>query len=243
MLIRYQDLVSLRLVATDGSEHAIEDVFVTDKDQRVTYVVADIGGWFDDRKAMVSIERFGEPDVAAARWPCNLDEAALEERPAPRSEVEPGQKTLPDAMLAPVGSRVSPRLLYGSAGDEAMPIPPKADPKHKAPEGATLHSVGEWILDTDVRASDGPAGKLMGLIFDSADWRARYIIVATGGDRLSRNQRVIETSHIADMDFYARTVTLTLPNEQVQKALDLHEVDDVEGKWYNKVLAYYGLQS
>jgi hypothetical protein len=82
MLIRYQDLVSLRLVATDGSEHAIEDVFVTDKDQRVTYVVADIGGWFDDRKAMVSIERFGEPDVAAARWPCSLDEAALEERPA-----------------------------------------------------------------------------------------------------------------------------------------------------------------
>jgi hypothetical protein len=243
MLIRYQDLVSLRLVATDGSEHPIEDVFVTDKDQRVTYVVADIGGWFDDRKAMVSIERFGEPDVAAARWPCSLDEAALEDRPAPQSDAAPGQKTLPDAMMAPLGTRVSPRLLYGSAGDDAMPIAPKADPKHKAPEGATLHSVGEWILDTDVLASDGHAGKLMGLIFDSGDWKARYLVVATGGDRLSRNQRVIETSDVAGMDFDARTVTLTLANEQVQKALDLHEVDDVEGKWYNKVLAYYGLQS
>jgi hypothetical protein len=243
MLIRYQDLVTLRLVATDGSEHKIEDVFVTDRDQRVTYVVADIGGWFDDRKAMISIERFGEPDIAATRWPCSLDEAALEERPAPQSEAEPGRRTLPDAMLGPVGGRVSPRQLYGSAGDDALPIPPKSDPRHKAPEGAKVRSVGEWILDTDVHASDAPAGKLMGLIFDTTDWKARYIVVETGGEGLPRNQRVIETAHIADMDFDDRTVRLTLPNEEVQKALDLHEVDEVEGKWYNKVLAYYGLQS
>ncbi len=243
MLIRYQDLVTLQLVATDGSTHAVEDIFITDKDQRVTYVVADIGGWFADRNAMISIERFGEPDVAGTRWPCTLDDAALEERPAPKSEVEPGQKTLPDAMLGPVGGRVSPRLLYGSAGDDALPIPPKADPKHKAPEGATVRSVGEWILDTDVHASDGPAGKLMDVIFHTSDWKARYIVIETGSGGLPQNQRVIEATHVAEADFDARTVKLTLPNEQVQKALDLHEVDNVEGKWYNKVLAYYGLQS
>jgi hypothetical protein len=242
MLIRYQDLVTLRLVATDGSEHKVEDIFVTDKDQRAVYVVADLGGWFEDRKAMISIERFGEPDIASTTWPCTLDDAALHERPEPGSEVT-GGKTLPDAMLGPVGGPVSPRLLYGSAGDDALPIAPKSDPKHKAPEGAVVRSVGEWILDTDVHASDRPAGKLMGVIFETSDWKARYLVIATGGDRLSRNQRVVETTHITDMDFDARTVSLALPGDEVDKALDLHEVDDVEGKWYNKVMAYYGLQS
>jgi hypothetical protein len=242
MLIRYQDLVSLNLVATDGTKHRIEDVYIEDRGLRLAYVVVDLGGWFDDRKAMVSIDRFGEPDVSKSEWPCTLDEAALEERPEPRPE-EAGTKSLPDALMIPVGSRVSPRLLHRSIGDSDLPIAAKADPKGRIPEGAHLRSVGEWIVDTDVEATDGKAGKLMGVIFDQSDWTTHYIVVEQGGDGLPENQRVLQARRITGTDFEHRRVRLDMTVDEVHKALDLHEIDDLDSKWYNRVLAYYGLQS
>jgi hypothetical protein len=215
MLIRFTDLVSLDLLATDGSRHRVEDVFVDGETLRAEYVVADIGGWFNQRKALVSVSRFGEPDVNATAWPCDLDDKALEGQPTPDAARQP------DAMLAPEGG-AGASMRHGSS---------------------TLRSVNGWLDGTIIHASDGEAGKLMGLIFDSADWRARFIVFESSLKGMATNQRVIEVSRIKEADFDRGHVTLSMTNDEAQKALDLHEVDGVEGKWYNKVMAYYGLQS
>jgi hypothetical protein len=243
-LIRYQDLITLHATTPDGARHAIEDVFMTDKDLRVAYLVVDIGGWFQDRKVMVSVDRFGAPDVADTEWPCQLEEAELEERPAPEDVVAAAERALPETMMVPAGERHSPRMIHRSVGEEAHPLRGAADPKGRVPEGAHLQSIGDLVHETKIEATDGPVGSLMDLIFDEGDWKARYLVVGTDiRAGLSRNQRVLETTAISDMDLGGRSIRVSVSGDDVHKALDLHEVDNVEGKWYNKVLAYYGLQT
>ena len=213
MLIRFRDLVTLNLVATDGTKHRVRDIFVNG-DLRVTHVAADLGGWFSDRHGVIGIGRFGQPDIASTTWPCELDEDALQDR----ADRDPAERA---ASLAPAGTEAGP---------------------HHAGQPGALVSMRDWTAGTDVDASDGHVGKLMCAIFDSADWHARYLVVETANGGLPQNQRVFEKGLMASGPGEER-VRLTCSRAEAENALDLHDVDDVEGKWYNKVMAYYGLQS
>lgn len=252
MLVRYADLTALRLAASDDTTHPVEDVLIDEASLGAAYVVADVGGWFRDRHAMVPLRRLGTPDIAASRWPVTLDRAALEEKPEP-APVEAGagpaeaaaparEGGLRAALIAPVGG-----VLAQSQGDREAGIRLHADPNADAggADGGArgLRSVGEWVDDTDVAAEDGAAGKLIGLIFETEGWAARYIVIETGGDGLPENQRVVPCETIAGIDWDARAMRLACSVAHVHDSPDLHEMDGLEGKWYNTVLAYYGLQS
>jgi hypothetical protein len=212
MLIRYEDLTSLSMTALDGSAHPVRDLLIDDRTLALACVVIDVGGWFDGREAVVGIERFGTPDVSASRWPSDLDSAALEDRQDP------------------------------SASGEGGRLQPKAHPDGRGASDVAARSVGEWIEGTDIAASDGSAGRLMGLVFDTDTWASRHLIVETGG-RLPQSQRVVPAESVAEIDWEKRTIRLDTTVERVHRSPQLHEKEGLTGKWYNSVLAYYGLQS
>lgn len=201
MLIRFKDLITLDLVASDGSRHRVEDVFLAGEDVRIVHVAANFGGQLSGRRAVVPIGRLGEPDVANTAWPCDLDEAGLGEMA--------GEGTTP------------PEL----------------------PEGKSLYSAASWINRARVHCTDEEAGGLMDVIFEPKLWQLRYLVIGTGSSGLPRHQRVVEANRVEDIGFVSGRVSLALTRKDVHKALDLHDLDDVEGKWYNKVLAYYGISA
>ncbi len=208
MLIRDKDLMTLAVPTGDGTRHAVDDLLLSTTDLAARAVVLDVGGWFEDRKAVVGIERFDEPDVEGGTWPAAVGRADLDD--AARSG---GQ-------------------LLAHRGD-AAPAP-----------GAAPRTINELLTGTTVRAEDTELGKLMGVIFDSDGWRAAYLVVETGsGKLLAEHQRVVPVSAIRDFEWTAQSVTLEGPAAQFHDSPDLHQIDGVEGKWYNKVMAYYGLQS
>jgi hypothetical protein len=212
MLIRYEDLTSLSMTALDGSAHPVRDLLIDDRNLALAYVVIDVGGWFDGREAVVGIEQFGTPDVSASSWPSDLDSAALEDRMNP-----------------------------SASGDDGR-LRPKAHQEGRGAADVAVRSVGDWIEGTDIAASDGSAGRLMGLIFDTDTWAARHLVVETGG-RLPQAQRVVPSESIAEIDWGGRTIKLDTTVERVHSSPQLHEKEGLTGKWYNSVLAYYGLQS
>ncbi len=221
MLIRDKDLLSLRMVATDGSEHAVADVLVRQDGLRLAYVVADIGAWLADRLVRVGIERFDPPNVPASEWRAAIGAHELEEKPVVQD--------------APGAKRALPLALFSrsTSGEET---------DLRDDEGA-LRSVTAITQGVRVDAEDGRAGTLMGLIFETDDWTARHIVVETGGDGAPEHQRVVPVELLGPIDWPGGTIRLDATRAQVRESPDLHEIDGIEGKWYNKVLAYYGLQS
>ncbi len=234
MLIRYQDLTSLNMIATDGSTHPVSDVMVREDDLRAAYAVVDIGAWLANHHVMVGIERFGEPDVRASRWPADIVQHELERKPEPEAQEGasprgPGRRTI-----------VLPALLRASGhGGADAPVPAQADPRAEG----TLRAVGDMMTDVAVAAEDGPAGKLMGLIFDTDRWTPSHMIIETGGEGLPETQRVAPMEMAGRIDWDGGEIRLNVSRARVYESPDLYEVDWLESKWYNRVLAYYGLQS
>lgn len=255
MLIRYADLTSMRMQAGDGSTHAVTDVFVADNDLGATYVVVDTGGWFSGREAMIAIDRFAEPDVSASRWPADIAESELDDRQPPADVPDAGDaghpegrrdeppRALPAALLGPFGSAAVPAMLAGAMPAGADAIPAKADPDSQTAPDVGLRSVGDMLENTTVDAEDGEAGRLMGLVFESRGWHATHLVIETGGDGLPANQRVVPVGLVDRIDWQGRALSLAAPVARVHGSPDLHEMDGLDGKWYNKVMAYYGLQS
>lgn len=206
MLIRDKDLMTLNMLAEDGTRHAVDDILLSTRDLSARSVVLDVGGWFEDRKAVVGIERFGVPDVEASTWPSSVQQADLQ------GETGPGESLL--------AHRADPR--------------PAAD---TAPR-----TIKELLSRTSARAEDAELGQVMGVIFESDGWSAVYLVIETGGQLLPENQRVVPASAIGSFDWDAGAVILKGSVAQFRESPDLHEIDGVEGKWYNKVMAYYGLQ-
>jgi hypothetical protein len=215
MLIRYQDLATLAATTEDGTRHAVRDLLVEGQDLRPASVVVDVGGWFDDRTARVSLDRFGTPDTGGSRWPVRLVRSDLAESPAPTAGGTPA---------------AAPVWLDAAADDP---------PAGRDDDG--LNSVADLLADAEVVAPDGPAGTLMDLIFDTDGWRLASLVVGTGGERLPKHQRVVPADALDSFDPPARRLSLSIPAERVHASPDLHEMDGLEGKWYTSVLAYYGL--
>ena len=99
MLIRDRDLLSLRMIATDGSAHVVTDLLVHEDGLRAAYVVADIGAWLADRRVRVGIDRFDPPDVAGAAWRAAIGAQELEHEPGVGAAAGAGRRLSPLALV------------------------------------------------------------------------------------------------------------------------------------------------
>jgi hypothetical protein len=219
MLVRFDDLLSLKMKAEDGSSHQIRDLLLDETALTAEYVVVDVGGWMSHREVIVGLDRFGDPDIANSGWPARLL----------RSEVE--GKSEP-------GEVASDRARDG--GGAATRLGPIGGPASATP-AADLRSAEFWIHDSDVVAEDGPVGKLLDIILETGDWRVRHLVVGTEGSRVPRHQRVVPVDSIARVAWGGRAIALGCPAARIHESPDLHEFDGLSGKWYNRVLAYYGI--
>lgn len=128
----------------------------------------------------------------------------------------------------------------GSGGAVAVLCAPDALPDPSdvaATEGIAPLAALSSIDGKPVMAEDGrTVGTIMDLVVDVEGHRVTMMVVEVDG-----TQRVVPVRALDRVDWDAGTVHLTCAAERVGSAPDLHEVgDEIEGHWYNRVLAYYG---
>ena len=234
MLIRMKDLMSLRMVASDGSHHAVLDLFVDGRGMRVTHVASRLGSWFANRQCVLRVSAFGAPDPEAGLWPVAVERSDVERAPAPgetaRGEDARGSEVgdSPAALLASEGAEVGPNAL-GAAECEAA----------GAGEGA-VHSLA-GLLGAPLEAPDRRAGTVMDAVVETDDWSVAMLVVHAGEHEVE-HQRVVPQGMVERIDWDGPRVVLRCGAASVDESPDLHEIGDrLHGRWFNQVLAYYGL--
>lgn len=97
------------------------------------------------------------------------------------------------------------------------------------------------LIGAPVVARDGEAGRVMDLLLDPGDWSVPLFVLGSG-ELLDAHQRVVPRRLIDRIDWDAPSLGVRADAAAVERSPDLHEFDgSVQGKWYNGVLAYYGI--
>lgn len=81
MLYSEKQLMNSRLAASDGELGRLDELYFDDKDWRVRYLVADIGGWLSGRRILLSPDVAGKPDPVNTTVPINLTRERIQQSP------------------------------------------------------------------------------------------------------------------------------------------------------------------
>ncbi len=225
MLIRYRDLLALKITTAEAAEHRVVDVLVDD-DLALTYVVAEFAGWVSDGRAVVRAGDFAEPDVSGGVWPTKLTQDDIREAPGPEARAGTDRKAERAALEA-----------AGVAEGSASVGPGLFDDGAALPSGR-IYGLGR-LMDAKVEGSDRKAGRLLDVLIDMDTHRVSALVVETGLP-VGEHQRVVPVRMLDKPEWDVPKLRLSCPASRVDESPDLHEVP-LERKWWTAVLAYYGL--
>ena len=214
MLTTSKQLTGYRLAAVDGSIGECKDFLIDEKHWALRYLVADTRRWLPGRKVLISPIALDAPDHDDKTLPVALTRQQIKDSPpldsdAPISRhyeqlwslyyghgfywIGPG---LWGGMPYPIALRNADQRAHCDLRQEAQAL----QQQHH------LRSTCE-VEGYQVLASDGKLGRVGEFLFDSVDWRARYIVIDTG-QWLSGEQLVVPAQWIASVDWFGRSVRL-----------------------------------
>lgn len=218
MLALYRELISLTIDSDDGTDHKVADLFIRDRDLRLSHLVVEFDGVIGHLQAVFSRAAFAMPDVAAGRWPV-------------RERVDAG---------APQGARDGvPPWVASLLGPHGAVIGPEMIPEtmlERDPEGghsARLRSAGQW-LDARVTAADGAVGMVADVIFDLGRDAMIGLAVADGPPG---SRHAVPAELIREIDWSAAEVRVACPAALVASSPGLPPAADAQ--WWAGVRIHY----
>lgn len=93
-----------------------------------------------------------------------------------------------------------------------------------------------------IHAEDGEIGKMRDLYFDDGRWIVRYVVVDTG-KWLPGRQVLISPASVKGVDWFGRTIPVTLTRDQVRNSPDVLTHQPVSRQHEADLSAYYGWPS
>lgn len=95
------------------------------------------------------------------------------------------------------------------------------------------------IESCELRAADGPLGRLADLYFDHAEWRIRYLVVRTA-PALSDRTTLISAAAVSRCDWNDRVIDVDLTGQQVRNSPPFDTAKPVSREHQEALHRYYG---
>lgn len=243
MLIAFSQLDGTQLQGTDDSIGTLKDVFLSDDDWTVRYLVVDTGGWFSGRRVLVS------PSAITARnW--GMRNAAVK---MTQQQVESG----PDIdFKKPVSRQMELELAahydwpvywaggYGVGGAAMLP-PASVVPHEKQHEIedrlSNLRSASE-VNGYYIQATDGDIGHVEELIIDDETWIVRYLVIDTK-NWLPARKVLIAPDWIEAISWTDKTVEVNLTRQAIKDSPEYYAGQPVNRGYEERLYDFYGRQS
>jgi sporulation protein YlmC with PRC-barrel domain len=91
----------------------------------------------------------------------------------------------------------------------------------------------------EIQATDGQVGSVTDFLFDDQSWQARWVVVDVGG-WLSRQEVLMPTSHLGDVNRAARAISVDLTRAQVKDSPDPETHRPVSRQFESSLYEHYG---
>jgi sporulation protein YlmC with PRC-barrel domain len=221
VVYRLKQLVGLDIEASDGAVGKIKDLYFDDHSWVVRYVVVEAGGWFTDRKVLIS-----PISVSRIDWDNNAVELSLTRQQVKTSPLIDTDKPVSRQHEADFFDYYGyPYYWNGPSlwGDTANPTgsigtaPPVRNTPGllgESPLDPRLRSAHE-VIGYSLQATDSSMGHLEDFLLDAETWGIRYLVVSTH-DWLPGKHVVIPPQWIRDVDWTQRVVNVDVSSDQVK---------------------------
>jgi len=241
MLRSLNETLGYELMAQDGGVGTVKDLFFSDEDWTIRYLVVDTGPWIFGRRILISPEALGQPVWASETFPVNLTREQVEESP--------------DVDIAKPVSREYEEKLNNhyrwthywimTPGASARPLyfPSNMFKTEKDSEGegitSHLRSVNE-ILKYKLQARDGEVGTVADFIVDDEEWQTIYMVVDVA-DRLKPEKQVlVSLEWISNIEVSGHKITLDLTQDAIKYSPPFDPTLPVNRQYEEVIYDYYG---
>lgn len=237
-------LIGSQIDCVDGPLGKVGDFLFDDQKWGLRYLVAAAGGWFQDRKVLVSPVQLSRPlpTVGEQTLPIRLTKEQLKD--SPFLELD-----------APVSRQFeieyqryhqTPTYWFGPALWGATPLPESHSPgevsEHQQRmaeiEESTLRSISEVVGDS-VAATDGDLGKIKDIIIDVQTWKVRYLVLDIGNWIVDR-EMIVDTDWIESFSYPDQAVVVSLAKDQIKGAPKFDSSEPVNRSYETTLYDFYG---
>ncbi len=230
------DMLRYKAVAEDAS-FPVREIFFEPDQGVLRYVALDVGGWFDRREVVVSVDLMGVPDDVAREWPVALSPDAIGEAP---EWIDPNS-------LSRVSAVAMSPIMVGPYGGHFAGVTPRDVQQHEDPdqtagnlEVAGFARVNDWV-GLPVIGKDGDMGTLIDFLFEPENGRLSHVVVDTGGF-LAAQQMVLPFDLLKHRaEGRSSKVVMDVTEKVLREAPPLAQFDLVNRSWIDALRSYYQL--
>jgi uncharacterized protein YrrD len=253
VLLKAQTLKGYTVQASDQETGTVSDLYFSDDQWKVRYVVVDTGPWLFGRRVLISPLAFDSQSGRVLRTELTSEQVKDSpdinlDKPVSRQH----ETALHDYYGWPYYwvAVTNPMGVWTGGGVSSQPIPANAkdvyasnadaDADEEPDHDPTLRSVNE-VTGYHIEASDGEIGHVEDFIVDDVDWVIRYLLVDTR-NWLPGRRVLISPDWIDSVSWDTSKVYLDITQEQVEKSPEYDPVQPPSRAYEEKLFSHYGMR-
>ena len=240
MLRSTNSLIGYRILATDGVLGKVKDLYFDDRTWTARYLVADTGGWLEDRLVLISPVDVGTPDWSKDLLPVSLSKKQVEESP-PAAEDQPVSRRYEQELSAHFGWPfywvATPGGIPGQAAVESA----AEQPEEPSEGDSNLRSARE-VTGYHIQATDGEIGHVEDMIIDTDPWIIRYLVIDTK-NWLPGRKVLVARNWLNSVSWEEHKVHVDLNRNEIKGSPEYDPAKPVNRDYETRLYDYYGRPS
>jgi len=244
MLRSLKDIQGYKVNATDGDIGTVSNFLFDDKDWVIRYLVVETGGFFDDRRVLISPISFGEPAWSDKQFPVALTVDKVKHSPGIDTDKPVSRQHERDihgyygypyywGNSGIWGMGAYPSMLAVAGFEE--PVAKSSDP---AFDDVHLRSAEE-IHGYHIQGSDGAIGHVEDLVIDDETWTVRYLVIDTSNWWFGK--KVLVSPLWAEKISWAeRNVYVDMSRQSIKESPQWTPAEKIDRKYEANLYNYYG---
>jgi uncharacterized protein YrrD len=242
-------LLGYTIKGTDGEIGSLEEFYFDDRSSTIRYMIVKTGGWFSEKKVLISPESFQKADWESKIIHVNLTQEKIKNSPDIDSDKPASrqQEELIRGYYALPGYYGSGMYGYWGLGLWGYPIVDLNETEEKikkleaakhAYENPHLRSTNE-VTGYDIHAKDGDIGNVEDFIFDDVTWKIHFLVVETGS-WFSEKKVLVSPQWIKDVKWQEQNVTINHSKDEVKNSPEYDSSQPINDTYEYALHDYYG---
>jgi uncharacterized protein YrrD len=180
-------LLGYTIKGTDGEIGKVEEFYFDDRTSTIRYIVVKTGGWFSEKKVLISPEAFQKAEWESKVLSVNLTQEKIKNSPDIDTDkpVSRQQEELMRGYYSWPGYYGSG--MYGYMGIGMWGYPAVEESEEEKEMNATKHANDNPHLRSthevtgyNIHATDGDIGEVEDFLIDDSTWKIDFMVIDTG---------------------------------------------------------------
>jgi uncharacterized protein YrrD len=241
-------LLGYTIKGADGEIGKVEEFYFDDRTSTIRYMVVKTGGWFFEKKVLISPEVFQKPEWESKTFSVNLTQEKIKNSPDIDTD-KPVSRQQEDLMR---GYYSWPGYIgygipgYAGFGIWGYPVTEESTLENESEQlkATALENDNPHLRSTkevtgyDMHATDGEIGKVEDFIVEDATWKIHFLVVKTG-DWFSGINVLISPQSIKNVKWEEQKVTVNHSKDKMKNSPEFDVSQPIKDSYERSLNDYY----